>query len=380
MPEYSIQNTLRVAKRFQNTKRTYLLVNPLQAKHIPVPPRESLQMMETLGSQLAREFPGTRLAIGFAETATAIGAAVASQLGDGCIYLHTTREAEPDVKDWVLFSEEHSHVVEQKLCADQLPQWLEGTESVIFVDDEITTGKTLLNMIRQLRERYPSLGNKRLVAASLLNRLSPEDQRRLSEAGVECRWLVKLPEMDPAGAVAGLAVEEAPEVNAEPVEFSHRVLACGPLPNPRRGVLIRDYQKACGQLARPFGEVVRSELEPGSRVVTLGTEECMYPVLVLGERLEQMGFSTTCHATTRSPIGICTEPGYPIVSGGKLKSFYEDGRSTYIYNLSKCDALVVVSDAASPGLDGLRDLLAAWKPYGCRRLFLIQGGQNVWYV
>ena len=38
MPEYTRENTLRIAKRFHNRKRTYLLVNPLQAKHIPVSP------------------------------------------------------------------------------------------------------------------------------------------------------------------------------------------------------------------------------------------------------------------------------------------------------------------------------------------------------
>ena len=37
MPEYTRENTLRIAKRFHNRKRTYLLVNPLQAKHIPSP-------------------------------------------------------------------------------------------------------------------------------------------------------------------------------------------------------------------------------------------------------------------------------------------------------------------------------------------------------
>ena len=39
MHPYTAADTLRIAKRYNNPKRSYLLVNPLQAKHIPVSPR-----------------------------------------------------------------------------------------------------------------------------------------------------------------------------------------------------------------------------------------------------------------------------------------------------------------------------------------------------
>ena len=66
MPNYSPKDILRIAKRVNNAKRAYLLVNPLQAKHIPVSPSESLRMMNSLGSMLAEKYPGTKLVIGFA--------------------------------------------------------------------------------------------------------------------------------------------------------------------------------------------------------------------------------------------------------------------------------------------------------------------------
>lgn len=380
MPIYSQKDTLRVAKRFNNTKRTYLLVNPLQAKHIPVSPAESLRMMGALGDMLAGKYPGTRLVIGFAETATAIGAVAASRFADNCVYLHTTREAAPEVSEWVLFSEEHSHAVEQKLCGDRLPEWIAGTESIIFVDDEISTGKTLVNMIRQLRQRYPSLGDKRLVAASLLNRLSPENERRLSGAGLQCECLVKLPEADYAEAVAALSVQEAPPVKALEMDFFHKTLDCASLPDARKGVLIQDYMRSCGEMARAFVEDAAPALGSAGSAVVLGTEECMYPALALGEALERLGLQVRCHATTRSPIGLCGAPGYPVASGRKLRSFYADARDTYIYNLSHCDALIVVSDAPTFDAEALKKLAAAWKPYGYQKLFFIQGGRDVWYI
>lgn len=161
MPDYTSNNTLRIAKRFQNLKRPYLLVNPLQAKHIPVRPAAALDMMGTLGDLLARNYPETRLVIGFAETATAIGAVVAERIAPECVYVHTTREAFPEAGHWIEFLEEHSHAVEQKLRGDQLPEWLANTDCVILVDDEISTGKTLMNMVRELREQYPAFSEKK---------------------------------------------------------------------------------------------------------------------------------------------------------------------------------------------------------------------------
>lgn len=118
MHPYTAADTLRIAKRYNNPKRSYLLVNPLQAKHIPVSPAAALEMMGALGDQVAAKYPEARLVIGFAETATAIGAAVAARLGPDCLYVHTTREALDG--DWILFREEHSHAAEHRLCADQL--------------------------------------------------------------------------------------------------------------------------------------------------------------------------------------------------------------------------------------------------------------------
>lgn len=374
MQTYSQRDLLRVAKRVRNTKRSYLLVNPLQAKHIPVSPTESLKMMGSFGSRLAQKYPETRLVIGFAETATAIGAAIASQFS-GCVYLQTTREDVSDVAEWILFSEEHSHAVEQKLCGDGLLDWIPNTKCVIFVDDEISTGQTLLNMILQLRERYPQLGDKQLVAASLLNRLSPEHERRLLDAGVHCEWLLRLSDIE---TVEDLPVQEAAPVQAAAHTFSLQKLDAPSLPDPRRGVSIQTYQTCCEQIARAFWNA--ADFDAIYRVIVLGTEECMYPALVLGQLLERQGLSVRCHATTRSPIGLCSAPDYPIASGHKLHSFYDSSRDTYLYNLAPCDALLVVSDTPSKDFTALNELSAAWELYGYHKLFFIQGGQYVWHL
>ena len=66
MHPYTAADTLRIAKRYNNPKRSYLLVNPLQAKHIPVSPAAALEMMGALGDQVAAKYPEARLVIGLA--------------------------------------------------------------------------------------------------------------------------------------------------------------------------------------------------------------------------------------------------------------------------------------------------------------------------
>ena len=230
---YTKETTLRVAKRYRNAKRAYLLVNPLQAKHMPVSPTEALTMMRTLGEGLRQEFPGARLVLGFAETATALGAAVASRLGPDCAFLTTTREA-GEGPGWVRFLEEHSHAAEQKLWGGDLDALLQETDTVLFVDDEISTGKTLRNMVAQLTRRWPALGEKTLVAASLLNRVTPEQEEALADAGITCRCLVRLPQEDHTAQVADWTVTEAPSAVPQNLSFRQETLPGEGLLDPRK--------------------------------------------------------------------------------------------------------------------------------------------------
>ena len=93
-------------------------------------------------------------------------------------------------------------------------------------------------------------------------------------------------------------------------------------------------------------EKVRSRLR--GHVLVLGTEECMYPALLLAQAIEAGGSaaSVAVHATTRSPIAISPDSGYPITNGYEMSSFYEKDRNTYVYNLQRYDTAIVLSDAA----------------------------------
>ncbi len=371
---YTKETTLRVAKRYRNAKRAYLLVNPLQAKHMPVSPTEALTMMRTLGEGLRQEFPGARLVLGFAETATALGAAVASRLGPDCAFLTTTREA-GEGPGWVRFLEEHSHAAEQKLWGGDLDALLQKTDTVLFVDDEISTGKTLRNMVAQLTRRWPALGEKTLVAASLLNRVTPEQEEALADAGITCRCLVRLPQEDHTAQVADWTVTEAPSAVPQNLSFRQETLPSEGLLDPRKTLRIGAYDSSCQAVAEAMLSRALGPVETLGKTLVLGTEECMYPALRLGERLERLGAEVCCHATTRSPIGLCDAPGYPIRSGWKLPSFYEEERTTYVYNLREYDTVIVLSDTKKTDLRAIQALASVLT---CKHLIYTQGEGYVW--
>lgn len=371
---YTKETTLRVAKRYRNAKRAYLLVNPLQAKHMPVSPTEALTMMRTLGEGLQQEFPGARLVLGFAETATALGAAVASRLGPDCAFLTTTREA-GEGPGWVRFLEEHSHAAEQKLWGGDLDALLQETDTVLFVDDEISTGKTLRNMVAQLTRRWPALGEKTLVAASLLNRVTPEQEEALADAGITCRCLVRLPQEDHTAQVADWTVTEAPPAVPQNLSFRQETLPGEGLLDPRKTLRIGAYDSSCQAVAETMLSRTLGPVDTLGKTLVLGTEECMYPALRLGEKLERLGAEVCCHATTRSPIGLCDAPGYPIRSGWKLPSFYEEERTTYVYNLREYDTVIVLSDTKKTDLRAIQALASVLT---CKQLIYTQGEGYVW--
>lgn len=378
MMEYTAKDTLRIAKRQKNAKRTYLLVNPLQAKHMPVSPTSSLDMMRTLGQKLAKKYPETKLVVGFAETATAIGAVVAGCFSNECVYIHTTREELDNVNKWLFFSEEHSHAVEQKICGDRISEWLLNTPQIIFVDDELSTGKTLINMVSQLRAQFPSLSGTKMIAASIMNRLTPDNKNRLANAGMASEYLVKLPNEDYSEMVADITTVSAKVIStARGSTQTYTVLRPSEnLMNPRLGICMEEYRENCRHIAAGVISAIKDQFIRDDSVLVLGTEECMYPALILGQEIERSGLTglVYCHATTRSPIGIWSgDDGYPITEGYRIHSFYDDNRDTYIYDLKHYDKVIVISDTRIEEQTAMADLCAALAAHGHSQVYFVGG-------
>lgn len=348
---YTESDLVRIAKRENNKKRNYLVVDPLQGKHIPVSPGKALQVF----SELAMLLKGVRderlLIIGFAETATAIGAQLAMELG--AYYIQTTRENISGV-DYLFFSEEHSHAVEQKLVKDDLDRIIDNIDRIIFAEDEVTTGKTIYNLITVLKQYYGS--RIHFSVASLLNGMPEAAVKIFEDRGINLYYLVKIQhdgysEKADKARADGIYYQE--DLSGE--DYTARYDIKGRI-DTRRLTDTGQYVDACGRLYEEIKE--RISLEGCKRILILGTEEFMFPGLYVGLCLEKSGYFVRFHATTRSPIAVSGSTEYPLHERYALSSLYEEGRNIYVYDMDDYDAVIVLTDAQGNGQEGCRGELS----------------------
>ena len=215
-----------------------------------------------------------------------------------------------------------------------------------------------------MKEKLPALGEKRLVAASVLNRLTADDRERLLACSVECVALVELAPEDYEARAAAFQTRGAADCRVPPCRYPYRTLALGEHATPRTGVTIGDYMRLWQDAGLAFSE--RISWAKHESILVLGTEECMLPGLMVGRVLEGKGWQNVFfHATTRSPIGISEEADYPIEAGWQVKSFYGDERATYIYNLRPYHHAVIVSDTAHEAQGAVESIARALRESGC---------------
>ncbi|HBH99367.1 MAG: phosphoribosyltransferase domain-containing protein [Lachnospiraceae bacterium] len=379
---YTEAELVRIAKRENNTRRKYLVVNRLQGKHIPVSPKEALQMFRSLAELIKEAYPSERLLmVGFAETATAIGAAVAIECQ--AAYMQTTREVIDGV-DYLYFSESHSHATEQKLVKTDLDKIIGKTDRIVFIEDEVTTGNTILNIVRLIQKTYAQPVS--FAVASILNGMNEEALENYKNLKIPVHYLVKtahdtyteIAEQYQADGTCHICtkpqekeVEQQKEVQQQ-IEMQQTKEAQQPIEvqeisgwiNARRLHTADTYKQACEQLWQEIQQKYgytkyTKETETGRRILVLGTEEFMYPALYVGAKLEEAGYTVRMHATTRSPIAVSKEEKYPLHTRYELASLYDKNRTTFVYDLAEYEEVLVLTDAQKQETEGWESLQRA---------------------
>ncbi|MFJ4738774.1 phosphoribosyltransferase [Streptomyces sp. NPDC088775] len=410
-----LKDLLGLALR-RNPKRAHLLVSNVLGKHVPQKPSVvygagfelGRKVRALLGDAEARR----AVVLGYAETATGLGHAVADGLGVAP-YLHSTRRPVEGVARAGGFEESHSHATSHLLLPED-PGLLAGDlgraplpgavsdAPLVLVDDEFSTGNTVLNTIRALHERYP---RSRYVIVALVDMRSPADRGRLAEFAAEIgarvdlvarsSGTVTLPEgvLEKGRALvaahdgAGSAVRDGADSAAHDGAGSaapRPVAGQAPRPCTRvdlqwpagvpdggrhgftpahRAALEQALPAMAARIAEALGDDAR-------RVLILGFEELMYAPLRLGTALEDRTQAEVRYSTTtRSPVLAVDDPGYAIRTRLVFPAHDDpaDGPGDrYAYNVAGAgfDAVVLVVDstADTPGLhapDGLLAQLAA---------------------
>ncbi|WP_159767112.1 phosphoribosyltransferase [Streptomyces sp. HM190] len=370
----------------RNPKRAHLLVSNVLGKHVPQSPAVvhghgvalGRRVRDLLGADGARD----SVVLGYAETATGLGHSVADGLGDAP-YLHSTRRPVDGVAPAGGFEESHSHATSHLLLPED-PRLLAGTGPLVLVDDEFSTGNTVLNTIRALHERYP---RERYVVVALVDMRSPQDQGRLAgfarEIGARvdlvttAKGTVRLPEGVLETGQALVAEHEgapAAPVCAGRVDRVELGWPDGLPDGGRHGFTPAHRARLEAALPGMAARLARALPEGARRVLVLGFEELMYAPLRLATELERLvaGAGVRFSTTTRSPVLAVDDPGYAIRSRIVFPAHDEpaDGPGErYAYNVAGggFDAVIAVVDstADTPALhahDGLLAGLAAHTP------------------
>ncbi|MFI1676609.1 phosphoribosyltransferase [Streptomyces sp. NPDC020607] len=395
----ALRGMLGLALR-RNPKRAHLLVSNVLGKHVPQLPSVVYAAGRDLGVRvrhlLGDEAAGRAVVLGYAETATGLGHAVA----DGVAlapYLHSTRRPVDGVERAGGFEESHSHATSHLLLPED-PRLLAGEGPLVLVDDEFSTGNTVLNTVRALHERYP---RERYVIVALVDMRSLEDQGRLAAFAREIGARVDLV----AAASGTVRLPDGVLEKGQALVAEYEGAAALPIPQPRgeRGPVDRvdlgwpagvpdggrhgftPAHRAALDAALPGMAARIAEALPGSarrgpgRVLVLGFEELMYAPLALGVELERRtGAEVRFSTTTRSPVLAVDDPGYAIRTRLAFPAHDEpaDGPGTrYAYNVAGAgfDAIVAVVDsvADTPELHADGGLLAQLSAHTGRVLLAV---------
>lgn len=342
---FSDSDLIRVVRRENNAKRNYLLVNSMQGKHVPANPDNVLKLYNELAECLkSEENIKKAVFIGFAETATAVGAGVASCF-ENSYYMHTTREVCASRISVADFREEHSHATEQLLYCDEWESIISKAENIVFVEDEISTGKTIMNFINALKTQKKVSDNIRFSACSILNGMTEECENELRKQGVNFFYLVK----HRVSADSDEVYSFNPVIRSRKTGYDFSEIKIIGKINPRFGSETAEYITACSSLADKISEMISTE---GKNVAVIGTEECMYPAIKTAHKLNRAA-SVVTHSTTRSPVVAENSKDYPLKSRYQVESFYDKARKTFIYNsdINRYDLVLIVTDSEKDDYD-----------------------------
>lgn len=357
-----------VEHRSNNPKRDYLFVNKSQCKHIPCKPSQMIDMCQQLATVINEKVKGYQsvLIVGFAETATAI-ASITATFVDKCTYvIKTTRENIEDTREVVNFEEEHSHSTTHRILTynDELGLDFCIYDYVLFIDDELSTGNTILNLVRKLQQKGV---RKKYGVASICNWQSAKNKEEFVRKGIDIMCLI-----------SGNIIDEHAHMN---IEKNIEAVVCG----KREKKVKRLYTSAdIGQRYRferlghnkmfcssSFSSII-GQLTFAKSVRVVGTEEFMATPILIANAIEKLGIPTICHSTTLSSIDVIVDSddySNEICSKHIIPSVYDNNKYVNIYNTEGyVDLVLLVTDVRVPD-----DILSEYtRHFNCKSFCVVE--------
>ena len=320
----------------RNPKRAFLFVSRVLGRHIPARPSLMAESFTALAAKIPADLPGPVLVIGMAETAVGLGAGVhraLSQTRDDSVYLCSSRHPTGTAL-FARFEEEHSHASSHLLHLPQdalARELMLNARSLVLVDDEASTGNTFINLTKALAEAGLN-SIERIVTATLTDWSQDAVRHAMGEHVTSISLLdgrytftddpdAELPVMPEVGSVA-------------------------------QGDWPLDASRDWGRMGvREHADTLAPglQIQPGERVLVIGTSEYVWPPFLLAERLERAGADVHFSSTSRSPIAL----GHAIDHALSFSDNYGLGIPNFLYNVApgQFDRVLICSETPAAAVD-----------------------------
>lgn len=330
-----------------NKKRGFLFVSKVLGKHIPCKPSSMKKIHKELANKLKEKINSKNTVfIGFAETATGIGNGVYEESSiQNSFYIHTTRYNLS--KEKILeFKEEHCHApshILYKPIDNEISNILENVENIVLVDDEITTGKTLNNIVDVLKNNFPKVKN--YYSVSIINWMKEFNHNINYIYLYHGEFSFKYNDYQEEQNIVSESQDDKYLDDIIPYNFG------------RFGIknLNIDYSK-----------LIDYKSLINKKVLVLGTGEFMHQSYKLAEYLEKNNIDVYVQSTTRSPVNIDLD----IKSKIQLKDNYGENIDNFIYNVidKEYDLIIICYETViTPKEHNLKEILA--KKFKIQELF-----------
>jgi hypothetical protein len=295
----------------RNPRRAFLIVSKLLGRHIPTRPSVMRGAMRDLAAMIPADLPDPILVVGLAETAICLGQGVHEELarrGRCADFVHSTRQT-IDCPLLCRFQEPHSHAAGHLLYRpDRID--LAATRSLLLVDDEVSTGATLVNLAEALVAAIPSIRN--IAVATLTDWSGPSGWLKRMPRPARCFSLLS--------GTLGWEPGPAPAPDAIPEGGTAFGTMAGRHDAGRRGWT--------GALPMPLPDPAPFLAAGEAALSVVGTGEFTYPPFLFAERLERAGRDVVVQATTRSPVLV----GGPIANALSFRDNYGASVPNFLYN------------------------------------------------
>lgn len=303
--ETSLDSIIGYGSRI-NKKRSFLFVSKVLGKHIPVSPNTMLGTHKKLAKLINPELTKDNiLVIGLAETATGLGWGVFEALkAQTKFFIHTTR-VQIKQQQLIEFQEAHSHATEQYLYYPKSPKFNKASiNHIIIVDDEITTGNTIGNLIENIKVQFPNCKFSILTLLNWKNYKKSYKVYALKEGSFTSKEHQVIGE----------------NVTSQAIEIK-KVLS-NKLSNDFGRVGAFEFPKIDTAIINQVKKIKNKS------VLLLGTGEFMHYPLVVSKYFDKSNL-LKIQSTTRSPV----EVGGAIKSKIAFKDNYYPAVNNYLYNV-----------------------------------------------